>query len=226
MATRSEPHGRISAGWAHHDAPGPGTGCPDQSRAGPVRATPGIPGRPQFLPACALHEQPCPPSLGGDRRGHHTVAGSGSAAQRAGAAGQGRLHARVCAVPRRSFPVDAAADAALSGRSLPLDCDYVSPSGRHRHTPALGVRPLPAAPRPQRTDASLLANGTTVRRTSSDPGRALLTGFVNCRSQPTTGRSSIIPGCAGSARPRRTSTTTARRRWKMSWPTTSRFTNA
>ena len=84
----------------------------------------------------------------------------------------------------------------------------------------------PRLARNARTYELKLANGMTVRRTSSDPGRALLTGFVDCRSQPTTGRSSTIPGCAGSARPRRTSTTTARRRWRMSWTTTSRSSSA
>ena len=87
---------------------------------------------------------------------------------------------------------------------------------------ALRVRAVPAAARsqcPHLRDRVVDSNagppgslpaGTNVRRTSSDPGRALLTGFVGGRRRPgTIGKSSTCPDCAASAGPRRTSTTTA-----------------
>ena len=73
----------------------------------------------------------------------------------------------------------------------------------------------PDLERNARTYEITLANGTKMRRTSSDPGRALLTGI---RRRPAADRrleQVRRPGASGHpATPRPTSTTTARRRWK------------
>ena len=102
----------------------------------------------------------------------------------------------------------------------------VSASGRYRHAPRFAFKPCPPRlARNARTYEVTLTNGTKVRRTTSDPGRELLTGFVD-RLPRTTSRSSTCPGCAGSARPPRTSTTTAPTRWKRSCTTTSSSSSA
>ena len=68
----------------------------------------------------------------------------------------------------------------------------------------------------------VVADRWKIRRTSSDPGRALTTGFVGGpRRRSMTGTSSMCPAFAESATPRRTSTTTARTRSKRSSTTTS-----
>ena len=73
----------------------------------------------------------------------------------------------------------------------------------------------------------LLPAGTKIRRTSSDPGRALLTGFVGgACPRRTTGTNSTCPDFAGSARPPRTSTTTAPPRSRRSSITTSSSSSA
>ena len=84
----------------------------------------------------------------------------------------------------------------------------------------------PRLARNARTYEITLHNGITTRRTSSDPGRALLTGFVGGPAPGTTGTSSTSPGFAGSARPRRTSTTTAPPRSKRWSITTSSSSSA
>ena len=144
----------------------------------------------------------------------------GSAAQRARAAGQGRVRARVRAVPRRSLAVERRSRRSSGSTTSP-------PSVRARSirvdARSLRVRAVPAAlARNARTYEITLANGTTIRRTSSDPGPRAVDGVRRAaRRRRTTGTSSTCPGCAGSARPRRTSTTTAPRRSKRSWTTTS-----
>ena len=56
-------------------------------------------------------------------------------------------------------------------------------------SPALQLQALPAAPRAQRANLrNHAADGAKIRRTSSDPGRALLTGFVGVRRPAGTGR--------------------------------------
>ena len=69
----------------------------------------------------------------------------------------------------------------------------------------------PRLARNARTYEIALANATTVRRTSSDPGRVLLRGSSADRRRRTTGASSTRQLFAGSGEPRRTSTTTAPR---------------
>ena len=71
-------------------------------------------------------------------------------------------------------------------------------AGRYRHAPAL-VAFAPCPPRlarNARTYEITLANDTKVRRTSSDPGRALLTGFVMGRP-PDDWDKFDIPGLRG-----------------------------
>ena len=157
--------------------------------------------------------------------GRDAAAGSGSAAQRARAAGQGRVRARVRAVPRRSGTVDAAG----AGDSIPRHCDPVSAARRHGDAGPLRVRAVPAATRPQRADLRDHAwpNG------AQDPPHELRSrprAADRVRRRPraarTTGTSSTCPGFAASARPRRTSTTTARPRWKRSSTTTSSSSSA
>ena len=75
---------------------------------------------------------------------------------------------------------------------------------------------------PTPSPAGLLPAGTKIRRPSSDPGRALVTGFVGGRSASwMIGTSSMCPVSAASAERRRTSTTTARPHSKRSSTTTS-----
>ena len=100
----------------------------------------------------------------------------------------------------------------------------------------------PALARNERTYEISFADGYKMRRTTSDPGRALLSGFVGlgrprqptilpaCISRAasvsqTTGRSWKFRRCMESARRRPTSTTTAPRRWKTSSSTTRSSTS-
>ena len=82
----------------------------------------------------------------------------------------------------------------------------------------------PQLARNARTYEITLPNSTTMRRTSSDPGRALSpASSAACRPR-TTGTSWTCRACAGFARRRRTSTTTARRRsrkWSITTPSSS-----
>ena len=130
------------------------------------------------------------------RRGRAS-AGSRPAAQRARAAGQGRVRARVRSLPRRPGSVDD------RSRRRPLP-RHLRRSARDRWTPsrpAVRVQGVPASgSRAMRGPTrSRSRTARTVRRTSSDPGRALLTGFVGGAPPPTTGTSSTSPACAGSA---------------------------
>ena len=55
----------------------------------------------------------------------------------------------------------------------------MSAAGRHRHACALQLHPCPPRlARNARTYEITLPTGAKIRRTSSDPGRALLTGFA------------------------------------------------
>ena len=110
-----------------------------------------------------------------------TAAGSGSAAQRTREARQGRVRARVRPVSRRSGPIDRAAP----GRSIsristqcPRPVDTVSPLA------ALRLRHARIASREMRELTITQPNGSKIRRTSSDPGRALLTGSPALASRP------------------------------------------
>ena len=129
------------------------------------------------------------------REGTTPLAGSRSAARRARAAGQGGVRARLRPVPRRPRTVDPAGP----GGSIPRHLEPVSASGRHRDAGALRVRAVPAATRPQRPDLRDHAGRTArkIRRTSSDPGRALLTGFVGGRPAQDDWNKFDVPGLRG-----------------------------
>ena len=121
-----------------------------------------------------------------DQRGHNTVAGSRSAAQRARAAGQSGVRARLQPMPRRPRTDDSPRPRWFGFTAS----QPVPASRRHRDAGPLRVCGLPAAARAQCPDVRdyavysdagprrVLPAGTKIRRTSSDPGRALLTGFV------------------------------------------------
>ena len=178
--------------------------------------------RPGLVSAGAVHEPSCPRPGRRHPRGHDAAAGSRSAAQRARA---GR--ARSCS----SAPAPSATAAPDSRtprrRSIRFhDISSQCPRPVDTATPArFAFAPCPPRlARNARTYEITLANGTKIRRTSSDPGRALLTGFVGGARPPrTTGTSSTCPDCAGSARPPPTSTTTAPPRSRRSSITTSEF---
>ena len=96
--------------------------------------------------------------------------------ERARAAGQGRVRARLRSMPRRPRPVDLAG----AGGSIPRHLEPVSASRRYGLAGSLRVSRRArrdSRAMPGRTSITL-PNGTKIRRTSSDPGRALLTGFV------------------------------------------------
>ena len=141
-------------------------------------------------------------------------------------AGQGCVRARVPPLPRRARACRPAVHMNLP--SFPLHFESMPASGRHGDAGPVRVRALPRIDSqrnartyeivlslPTQGPSGIIPAGTRVRRTSSDPGRALLTGFVGGPVARTmTGTSSTSPGCAG-PRPRPlTSTTTARRRSK------------
>ena len=120
------------------------------------------------------------------RDGRDGSSRSGSAAQRARATGQGGVRASVQPVPWRSRAVDPG----VPGESIQHHLEPVSASGGHRDAGSLRVRGCP--PRlarnartyeivlslPTQGPTGIIPAGTKVRRTSSDPGRALQTGFV------------------------------------------------
>jgi hypothetical protein len=72
-----------------------------------------------------------------------------------------------------------------------------------------------------RTYEITLANNTKIGRTSDDPGRALLTGFVGGLPGLDDWNTLDVPACAGSVRRRRIFSTTAPRRSSRSSTTTS-----
>ncbi len=99
----------------------------------------------------------------------------------------------------------------------------------------------PGLERDRQTYEISFADGFKRRRTTTDPGRALLTGYVvssvpgpggTCAHAPCGQefqddcRSWTSRRCTASARRRRTFTTTARRRWRTSPSTTRRFSSA
>ena len=111
--------------------------------------------------------------------------------------GKAVFDARLRAVPRRSRAVDHAA----AGRAIPRHLHAVSPSRRHRDA-RLASRSRPARRRlaPQCADyeITLRPNGTDgPPRTSSDPGRALLTGFVGGPPPPDDWNKLDVPALRG-----------------------------
>ena len=174
-----------------------GAGARGLHRARPGRQCPaaGDARRSGVLPADPVHQPPRPRAVRRPARGHAAAAGGGWTADRARAGRQGRLRPRLHAVPwrarasrrrRRRRSGSTTSPASVRGRSTPR-----SPA-RFAFTPC-----PPQLARNARTYEITLPNGTTVRRTSSDPGRALLTGFVG--GAPAAGRLEQA-GHAGAAR--------------------------
>ena len=92
-------------------------------------------------------------------------------------------------------------------------------------TPTGRVTPCPLSPAPG-IPAPPLAAGAKIRRTSSDPGRTLLTGFVGGAAPTDDWEKLTSPRFAASATPLRISTTTAQRRSKRWSITTSNSSSA
>ena len=155
----------------------------------------------------------------------HAPARSGSAAERAGAAGQGRVHARVRPLPRRSRAVDDSA----AGRPIPRHHDAVPAPGRYRRARALRLRALPAAAGPQRADVRDHAAPNGAKSPPDElRSRPRAVDGIRGRSAPDR-RLEQVRRSRASRDPQdraRTSTTTARRRWKRSSITTSSSSSA
>ena len=117
-------------------------------------------------------------------------------ADRARAGRQGRVRPRLHAVPWRPRPVDAAG----AGGALPRHLDPVSAARRRRDARRASRsrrarRSSRATPGPTR---SRCPTARTMRRTSSDPGRALLTGFVGGAPAPQDDWNKLdVPGLRG-----------------------------
>ena len=152
------------------------------------------------------------------RRGFDAAAGSGSAAQRSRTAGQGRVRASVQPVPRRSRAVDPG----VSGESIQHHLEPVSASCGHRDAGSLRVRGVSAAARPQRADLRDRAvssdagpDGHHSRRDQGAPhelrSRPCAADRVRRRPRPRRrlGQIRRARTARDSARPPRTSTTTA-----------------
>ena len=186
--------------------------------------------------ACCSRTIVCAPWPTPSREGTRPLPDPDPPLDRARRAGQGGVRARLRPVPRRPRTVDAAGHAhrppapVIRFHTILSQCPR---PGRHRDAGAIRVCALPAAPRAQCADlrdravgadaepGGLLPAGTKVRRTSSDPGRALLTGFVG--GPPALGRLGQVRHSRAArhrARPRRTSTTTAPPRSRR-WSTTT-----
>ncbi len=185
VAARPEQHRRISAGCARGDAAGAGARRADQSRADPERRRRNSSSTtwPRFS-ACSSRTIAFARSPTRSRDGHDTVAGSGSAAQRARAAGQGRLRARLRPVPRRPRAVDA---------KLPVVrfhdiASAVSASRRHRHARPLRLCAVPGPARAECADlrdhavAPCRARRRSGVRAPIRAARRLLTGISSGRA--------------------------------------------
>ena len=106
VATRAEPVRWIPVGRPRDDASRAGARCAHQPRADPERAAATASRRPGLVSAGAVHEPSCSRPVRRRPGGHDAVAGSGSAAQRARGAGQGRVRARLYPMPRWPRTVD------------------------------------------------------------------------------------------------------------------------
>ena len=143
---------------------------------------------------------------------HGAAAGSRSAAHAARTGGQGRVPARLRPMPRRAGTVDAPGDATRSPGPVirfhrimsqcPRPVDTAIPArfvfaacrpglARNARTYEIALSVPTASP------SGLLPAGTKVRRTSSDPGRALLTGFVGGPAPLDDWEKFDIPGLRG-----------------------------
>ena len=184
------------------------------------------------LPERVVHEPPRARAVRCRQGRHDPAAGSGSPLNALEQQGKA-VFVRAC-TQCHGGPAQSNAPVIAGGGSIPRHASAVPASRRYGHACAIRLRAVPGAlARNARTyeitwrsDAANGVTGTKVRRTSSDPGRALLTGFVGGRPRRTTGTSSTCPACAGSAGRRPTSTTTAPPRSKRWWTTTSSSSSA
>ena len=145
------------------------------------------------------------------RRGRRAAARSRSPAHAARTTGKGRVRTRLRPVPRRARTIDATGDAQQPSGAGDSISQHLQPvSTPRRSNRALRVRGVLAAARAQcahlrdrvvdcdtgpRRD--ILPAGTIVRRTSSDPGRALLTGFVGGPAPRDDWEKFDVPGLRG-----------------------------
>ena len=185
----------LPAGRPSRDAAGTGPRRLHQSRAGAERAAATAPRRSVVVSAGAVHEPSCSRLVGRRQRRDDAVAGSRSAGSR-------RSNSRA----RRSSSARAAQCHGGPGQSTPQATPQAPPAPVIRFhnifsqcprpvdavdAGALCVRGLRAAARSQcpnlrdcavGSDApaprAFFRPGRRIRRTSSDPGRALVTGFV------------------------------------------------
>ena len=194
------------------DAPGAGAGGADQSRADPSRAAATAARRSVVVPACVVHQRTCSRLVGRRASGHRAVAGSRSQAHGARATGKDGVRTRLCPVPRRPRTIDATGDAQRSagaGDSVPQHLQPVSTPRRpdRRDTSSRRVRRSSLAMyaptrsrcrwRHRAPGGPRFRPGTIVRRTSSDPGRALLTGFVGGPAPRDDWEKFDVPGLRG-----------------------------
>ena len=178
VAARAERVRRIPVGRDAWNAAGAGARRAHQSRAGPAARR-----RSDCSTICASFQRVLFTNRSGARPGrrgqrrHDAAAGCRSAAERARAAGQGRLRARVQPVSWRPGPVDRRRRRSFafttSRTQCPRPVDTVDAGALRVRRRAR--RSSPATPGPTRSRCR------TARRSAAparDPGRALLTGFV------------------------------------------------
>ena len=133
--------------------------------------------RPGVVPAGAVHEPPCARAV---RRRPRRARPRCRIPIRRSTSSSSRARSSSSAPARQCHGGPGTVDRTGPGRSLPRHRDAVSASRRHRDARPLRLCAVPAATRAQCPDLRDHAGRTArkIRRTSSDPGRALLTGFV------------------------------------------------
>ena len=187
VVSRPEPVRWLPDGRPRHDTAGAGARRAHQSRArsrSPRRSGCSTT-CPRSSGSCSrtLVFAPCPMPCERAR----SAAGSRSAAQRARGAGQGGVRSCLRPLPRRPRTVDATGPGRFDITSCRASVHVPStPSTPARFAFAACPPQLARNARtyeialsaPTPSPGGLLPAGTKVRRTSSDPGRALLTGYV------------------------------------------------
>ena len=165
-----------TSSMAHRDASGSGARRADQSRADSGTRPRSSSRRPVGVSTGAVHQS------SGARARRRRPRGYAPLPDRIRRSTSSSSRARLCSsapapVPRRPGPIDAAG----AGSAIPRHRDAVPASGRYGDAGTICLRAVPARlARNARTyEITLRFNGTTAPpSTSSDPGRALLTGFV------------------------------------------------
>ena len=198
VAARPERVRRLPAGRAGRDAPGAGARRADESRRDPAARPATAARRPVGVPARPVHEPPRAPAVRRRPSGGEPASGYRSPAH---ATSNGRARSSSSA---RARSVTVVRDnrhrrCRWSGFTTSPRSVRGPSTPRRRHASRLrrARRNSPAMPGPTR---SRLANGTKIRRTSSDPGRALLTGFVGGPAPADDWNKLDMPGLLGISR--------------------------